>query len=71
MVRLPCKLTFVGAFIDDPLGLGFTLGFGTGTPLGTCRTLCSDFFKERVRPPSICKTSVSGLKPSIFTLPSW
>ena len=45
-------------------------GFLTGCPLGTGRTLLFEFFNVREIPPLNFNSSVSGLNPSISTLPS-
>ena len=44
--------------------------FLTGMPLGTDKTLFSDFFRLKVNPPFSLTTSVSGLKLSTSTFPS-
>ena len=70
IVRPPEVTILLGELIPELAGFLFGWAFFTGIALGTESTFPSDFFKLSVIPPFINRTSVSGLKLWISTLPS-
>ena len=62
--------TLTGLLGFELVFVGLEAGFFTGMPLGTGKTLFSDFLRLNVMPPLILSTSVSGLKLSTSTFPS-